>query len=190
MPPALPSHSSESEAAPRPLFLTLPESTNSGKKDSTKGSSSTKVLPKSYEDDLFASDSLFGPTSFSDTPSTRQTPKTVHSQAGGDAGLKKDKSTLPSFFYDNADDLFQKATPNSAAKKVEASSFLEDDDDYEDIFKMSDSSTPTSTSSKELKNSNSFSKQDIFQVSPLKITVMCTRFAFNFCSLNFFIFAG
>lgn len=160
------SHSSLSEAVPRPFVLTLPGSTNAGKKDSSKDSSSTKVLPSSDEDDLFASDSLFGATSVSDTPSTRQTTKTTQPQASSDLGLKKDKdkSTLPSIFDDNTDDLFQKVKPRPT-KKVKASSFLEEDDDVEDIFGMSNSSTPTSTSSKEIKNSSSFSKQDIFQVS-------------------------
>lgn len=165
LPSASPSHSSPSEAAPRPFVLTLPASPNAGKKDSSKDSSSTKVLPSSDEDYLFASDSLFGATSVSDTPSTKQTIKTTQPQASSDVGLKKDKdkSTLPSIFDDNTDDLFQKVKPRST-KKVKASSFLEEEDDNEDIFGVSNSSTPTFTTSKETKNSSSFSKQDIFQV--------------------------
>ncbi|KAM9344686.1 WASH complex subunit 2 [Symphorus nematophorus] len=165
-PTALPTSSPPlSETSPRPSVLTLPVSTNAAKKDSSKDSSSTKVLPSPDEDDLFGSDSLFGATSVTNTPSTRQTTKTTQPQAGNDVGLKKDKdkSTLPSIFDDNADDLFQKVKPRSTTKKPKASSFLEEDDDDEDIFGVSNSSTPSSTSSKEIKNSSSFSKQDIFQ---------------------------
>lgn len=138
----------------------MPASSNAGRKDTSKESSSTKKLPSSDEDDLFASDSLFGATSVSDTPSTTQTNKTAQPQASSDVGLKKDKdkSTLPSIFDDNTDDLFQKVKPRSTTK-VKASSFLEEDDN-EDIFGVS-SSTPSSTTSKETKNSSGFSKQDI-----------------------------
>ncbi|XP_070833544.1 WASH complex subunit 2C isoform X1 [Chaetodon trifascialis] len=158
------SQSSLSETCPRPFALTLPVTTNTGKKDSSKDSSSTKVLPSSDEDDLFGSDSLFGATSVTNTHSTRQTTKTTPPQAASDVGLKKDKdkSALPSIFDDNTDDLFQKVKPRSTSKKAKPSSFLDEDDD-EDIFGISNSSTPTSTSSKEIKNSSSFSKQDIFQ---------------------------
>lgn len=173
-PTALPASSpsqSLSDPSPRPSVLTLPVATNAGKKDSSKGSSSSKVLPSSDEDDLFGSDSLFGATSVTNTPSTRQTTKTTQPQASSNVGLKKDKdkSTLPSIFDDNTDDLFQKVKPRSTTKKAKASSFLEDDDDDEDIFGVSNSSTPTSTSSKEIKSSSSFSKQDIFQVALLCI---------------------
>lgn len=165
LPASSPSQSSLPEPSPRPFALTLPVSTNAEKKDSSKDSSSTKVLPSLDEDDLFGSDSLFGATSVTNTPSTRQTTKTTQPQASSDVGLKKDKdkSTLPSIFDDNTDDLFQKVKPRSTTKKAKTSSFLEEDDD-EDIFGVSNSSTPTSTSSKEIKNSSSFTKQDIFQV--------------------------
>lgn len=166
LPASLPSQSSPSEISPRPSVLTLPVSTNAGKKDSSKDSSSAKLLPSSDEDDLFGSDGLFGATSVTNTPSTRQTTKTTQPQASSGVGLKKDKdkdkSTVPSIFDANTDDLFQKVKPRSTTKKAKASSFLEEDDD-EDIFGVSNSSTPTSTSSKEIKNSSSFSKQDIFQ---------------------------
>nr|XP_046258221.1 WASH complex subunit 2 isoform X3 [Scatophagus argus] len=163
LPPSSPSQSSLSETSPRPFVLTLPVSTNAGKKDSNEDNSSTKVLPSADEDDLFGSDSLFGAASVNNKPSTRQIAKTTQSQAGSDVGLKKDKdkSTLPSIFDDNSDDLFQKVKPKSATKKAKVSPFLEDDDADEDIFGVSNSSTPTSTSSKEIKNSNSFSKPDI-----------------------------
>ncbi|XP_070696786.1 WASH complex subunit 2 [Pempheris klunzingeri] len=159
------SQSSLPETSTRPFALSLPVSTNVGKEDSSKDSSSTKVLQASDEDDLFGSDSLFGATSVTNTPSTRQTTKTTQPQASSDVGLKKDKdkSTLPSIFDDNTDDLFQKVKPRSTTKKAKASAFLEDDDNDEDIFGVSNSSTPTSTSSKEIKNSSSFSKQDILQ---------------------------
>lgn len=167
MPTSLPTQPLLSEISPRPSVLTLPVSTNAGKKDSSKDSLSAKGLPSSDEDDLFGSDSLFEAPSVTNTPSTRQNTKTTQPQASTGTGLKdKDKSTFPSIFDDNTDDLFQKVKPRSTAKKAKASSFLEDDDDDddEDIFGVSNSSTPSSTSSKEIKNSSSFSKQDIFQV--------------------------
>ncbi|KAE8280639.1 WASH complex subunit 2 [Larimichthys crocea] len=136
LPTPTPSQSSLPDTSPRPFALTLPVSTNAGKKDSSKDSSSTKVLPPSDEDDLFGSDSLFGAISVTNTSSTRQTTKTTQPQAGSNVGMKKDKdkSTLPSIFDDNTDDLFQKVKPRSAAKKAKASSFLEEHDDDEDIF--------------------------------------------------------
>lgn len=172
LPASSPSQPSPSEIS-RPSVLTLPVSTDAEKKDSSKDSLTSKVLPSSDEDDLFGSDSLFA-TSIANKPSTRQTTKTAQPQASSGVGLKKDKdkSTLPSIFDDNTDDLFQKVKPKSATKKAKASSFLEeDDDDDEDIFGVSNSSTPSSTSSKEIKNSSSFSKQDIFQVLLFYIVV-------------------
>ncbi|XP_031161258.1 WASH complex subunit 2 isoform X1 [Sander lucioperca] len=164
LPASLP-QSSLSEISPRPSVLTLPVSTNAGKKESSKDSSNTKVLPSSHEDDLFGSDGLFGATSVPKTSSTRQTTKTTQPQASSGVGLKKDKdkSTLPSIFDANTDDLFQKVKPRSTTKKAMASSFLEEDEDDEDIFGVSNSSTPISPSSKEIKNSSSFSKQGIFE---------------------------
>lgn len=166
LPASSPAQPSLSEISPRPSVLTLPVSKSAGKTDSSKDSLSTKVLPSSDEDDLFGSDSLFEATSVTNTPSTTQTAKTAQPQASSGLGLKKDedKSTPTSIFDDNTDDLFQKVKPRSTAKKAKASSFLEDDDDDEDIFGVSNSSTPSSTSSKEIKNSSSYSKQDIFQV--------------------------
>ncbi|XP_039995270.1 WASH complex subunit 2A isoform X2 [Xiphias gladius] len=166
LPASSPAQPSLSEISPRPSVLTLPVSKSAGKTDSSKDSLSTKVLPSSDEDDLFGSDSLFEATSVTNTPSTTQTAKTAQPQASSGLGLKKDedKSTPTSIFDDNTDDLFQKVKPRSTAKKAKASSFLEDDDDDdEDIFGVSNSSTPSSTSSKEIKNSSSYSKQDIFQ---------------------------
>ncbi|XP_078129951.1 WASH complex subunit 2 isoform X6 [Sander vitreus] len=164
LPASLP-QSSLSEISPRPSVLTLPVSTNAGKKESSKDSSNTMVLPSSHEDDLFGSDGLFGATSVPNTSSTRQTTKTTQPQASSGVGLKKDKdkSTLPSIFDANTDDLFQKVKPRSTTKKAMASSFLEEDEDDEDIFGVSNSSTPISPSSKEIKNSSSFSKQGIFE---------------------------
>lgn len=157
------SDSSMSKVYPPPLTLTLPGTKNAGKDlESSKGSNSTNVLQTS-EDDLFASDGLFGSTSAIDAPPTRQTVKTT--QAVADAGQKKDKdsSTFPSIFEDNSVDLFQTSKPRLTNKKAKAASFLEEDED-EDIFRVSNTSTPTSTSSKEFKNSSSYSKLDIFQV--------------------------
>ncbi|XP_029691529.1 WASH complex subunit 2 isoform X3 [Takifugu rubripes] len=158
--PAAPD-SSLSKVTPPPLTLTLPGTKNAGIDESSKGSNSTNVLQTS-EDDLFASDGLFGSTSAIDAPPTRQTVKTT--QAVGDAGQKKDKdsSTFPSIFEDNSVDLFQTSKPRLTNKKAKAASFLEEDED-EDIFRVSNASTPTSTSSKEFKNSSSYSKLDIFQ---------------------------
>ncbi|TWW78896.1 WASH complex subunit 2C [Takifugu flavidus] len=155
------SDSSLSKVTPPPLTVTLPGTKNAGIDESSKGSNSTNVLQTS-EDDLFASDGLFGSTSAVDAPPTRQTVKTT--QAVGDAGQKKDKdsSTFPSIFEDNSVDLFQTSKPRLTNKKAKAASFLEEDED-EDIFRVSNASTPTSTSSKEFKNSSSYSKLDIFQ---------------------------
>lgn len=150
---------------PRPLALPLPVSTDPGKKDSSKNGS--KAPLSSDDDDLFGSDGLFGAAPVAKTPSSRQPAKSTPPQASSNVGAKKDKekSTLPSIFDDNADDLFQKVKPRSTAKKSKASSFLEDDgDDDEDIFGGSNSFAPTPTSSKESKTSSSVSKQDIFQV--------------------------
>ncbi|XP_068424088.1 WASH complex subunit 2 isoform X2 [Clinocottus analis] len=159
LPASSPSQSSFSETSSRPPVL------NTGKKDASKDGSSSKMLPSSDdEDDLFGSDGLFGATSVTNTPSTRQTTKTTQPQASSGAGLKKDKdeSTLPSIFDANTGDLFQKVKPRSTTKK--AAPFLEDDDDDdEDIFGSNNSSSQASTSSKDIKNSSSFSKQDIFQ---------------------------
>lgn len=168
LPASSPSQPLFTEISPRPSVLTLPVSTSREKKGSSKGSSNTKVLPSSDEDDLFGSNSLFGATSATKetTPSSRNIAKTAQDQASSGA-LKKDKekSTVPSIFDDHGDDLFQRVQPKSATKKAKASSFMEEDnDDEEDIFGVSNSSTPTSTASKDTKSSSSLSKQDIFQV--------------------------
>lgn len=156
-----------SQASPRPSELKLPVSSKTEKKESVKDSNSNKLLLSPDEDDLFGSDSLFGGASISNKSSTRQTSKAAPPQASSGTGLKKDKdkSTLPSIFDGNTDDLFQKVKPRPTTKKAKAASFLgeDDDDDDDDIFGLSNSSTPSSTSSKEIKNSSSFSKQDLFQ---------------------------
>ncbi|KAI4812596.1 hypothetical protein KUCAC02_023969 [Chaenocephalus aceratus] len=159
LPASSPSPSSVSEVSTRPSVLTLPVSTNARIKDSSKDSSSTKVLPFSDDEDLFGSDSLFAASSVTTTPPTRQTTKTTQPEASSSA-VKKD--SLPSLFDANTDEIFQKVKPRSTTKKATASSFLEEEDEDEDIFGVSNRSTPTSTSSKEIKN-GSFSKQDIFQ---------------------------
>ncbi|TNN75259.1 WASH complex subunit FAM21 [Liparis tanakae] len=159
LPASSPSQSSLSEASPRPPVL------NTGKKDTSKDSSSAKALPSSDNDDLFGSDGLFGASSVTNTPSARQTAKPTQPQASSGAAVKKDtdKSTLPSIFNANPSDLFQKVKPRSTTKKAKATHFMEEDEDDEDIFGVSNSSTQASTNSKEIKNSSSFSKQDIFQ---------------------------
>lgn len=163
-----PSQPPLTEVSPRPSVLTLPVSTNPVKKDSSKGSSKPQVLPSPDEDDLFGSDSLFGSTSVSKHTASPSTPtnKTAQDKASGSATSKKEKErgTAPSLFDDHDGDLFQKVKPKSANKKAKASSFMEEDDDEEDIFGISNSSTPTSTASKDAKTSSSLSKQDIFQV--------------------------
>ncbi|XP_061601201.1 WASH complex subunit 2 isoform X3 [Cololabis saira] len=160
-----PSQPAPSPIPPRPSELTLPVSTNTGNKDISKDIGTSKVLPPSDEDDLFGSDSLFGANSVTNKPSIRETTKTTLPQASSQVAVKKDKdkSTFPSIFDDNIDDLFHNVKPRTTTKAPKASSFLEDDDNDDDIFGLSNSSTPSSTSSREIKSSMSFSKQDIFQ---------------------------
>ncbi|KAM8858368.1 WASH complex subunit 2A isoform 3-T3 [Spinachia spinachia] len=152
-----PLQSSLSEVSSTPPVPKLPVATNSGKKDR----SINKVLLSPDEEDIFASDSLFGATSVTNTPSA----KTTQAQASSEVGAKTDgdESSLPSIFDANTSDLFQKVKPRSATKKATAASFLEEEDDDEDIFGVSSSSAHTSTSSKGIQSSSSFSKQDIFQ---------------------------
>ncbi|XP_067375929.1 WASH complex subunit 2 isoform X2 [Channa argus] len=154
-----------SKISSRPSVLTLPVSTHAGKNDPSFDSLNAKVVPSPDEDDLFSPDSLFGAASITNTQSTKQNTKTTQHQASSGVGVKndKEKSSLPSIFDDNTDDLFQKVKPKSTTtKKAKASPFLEENDD-EDIFGVSNSSIPSSTSSKKIKNSSSFSKEDIFQ---------------------------
>ncbi|KAM4730529.1 WASH complex subunit 2C isoform 2-T2 [Anableps anableps] len=162
-PVPLPSQPSSSQSSSSPSELSLAVSTNTGMKDSSKDSSSTKKQPLLEEDDLFGSDSLFAPKTVFNKPSPRETPKTNELQANSGAGLKKDKdpSTFPSIFDAHSDDLFQNVKPRSATKKAKVSSFMEDDDD--DIFGRNNSATTTSKTNKEIKNDSSLSTQDIFQ---------------------------
>lgn len=155
------------EAAPRPHVLTLPES----KKEPSKNAGRSKLLQASDDYDIFASDGLFGVTSASSasassssssTSSTRRAAKTLPPQATSDSSSSKDKSSVPSIFDDDMDNLFQRAKPTSK-KEAKHAAFLDEDDEDEDIFRFSSSSTPTSTSSKE--TGSNVSKQDIFQVS-------------------------
>ncbi|XP_068183938.1 WASH complex subunit 2 isoform X2 [Antennarius striatus] len=157
-PTSPPPQPSFSEVIPRPSVLTLPESTNPGKKDSSKDSSNAD------EDDLFSSGSLFGDITVKNTPSPRQTTNVKQPQAGRDVGAVKEKNSSSSIFDDHSD-LFQKVKPRASTKKSKNSPFLEEDDDDDDVdlFGVSNSSTPNSTNSKEFKNSSSFSNQDIFQ---------------------------
>lgn len=154
------------EAATRPHALTLPET----KKDPVKNAGGSKLLPPSDDYDIFASDGLFGvasassasaSSSSSSASSTRRAAKVLPPQASSDSSSRKDKSSVPSIFDDDMDDLFRRAKPTSK-KEAKHTSFLDEDDEDEDIFRFSSSSTPTSTSSKE--TGSNFSKQDIFQV--------------------------
>ncbi|XP_034040237.1 WASH complex subunit 2 isoform X2 [Thalassophryne amazonica] len=155
------SHSQPSftEIPPRPSVLTLPGYTNPEKKDASKENTTTQVLLSPDADNLFGSDSITGATSAqkTHTASTRGTTKTTQSSKGS-TPKNKDKTPL-SIFDDSNDDLFKKVKPRPSTKKADAPSFLEDDDD--DIFGMSNSSTPTLSISEDINSSNGLSKQDI-----------------------------
>lgn len=156
----VPSQPSSSQSSSRPTELSLPVSTKAGMKDSVKDSSSVHKQLLLEEDDLFGSDSLFGPQTVSNKPSARETPKTNDPQASSGAGLKKDKdpSSPPSIFDAHTGDLFQNVKPQS--NKVKVSPFMEDDDD-DDLFGLNSAAT-TSKTDKEIKN-DSFATHDIFQ---------------------------
>ncbi|XP_076020245.1 WASH complex subunit 2A isoform X2 [Genypterus blacodes] len=167
--PAVPALSTSSPSQPpfseipRPSVLSLPGSTNPGKKDGSK-EGSKPLLQSLEEDDLFGSDSPFGGLATKHkAPSNSLSTKTAQEQASSSATSKKDKSTLPSIFDDHGDDLFKKVKPRSTTKKTKSSPFLESINDDEDIFGVSNSSTPTPTGSNDMKNSGSLSKQDIFK---------------------------
>uniref|UniRef100_A0A8C8FXA8 FAM21/CAPZIP domain-containing protein n=1 Tax=Oncorhynchus tshawytscha TaxID=74940 RepID=A0A8C8FXA8_ONCTS len=171
---SLPSKPLLTDFSVRPSVLTLPVSNTPLKKDSSKGSK-VKVLPSLDEDDLFRSDSLFGsapapgpnptiPSPILTTPSPNPTTKTTEGKVTSKIESEKEKVTTPqSLFDDPMGDLFKKVKPRSA-KKAKASSFLEDEEDEEDIFGLGKSSTPTTAGDKVSKaGSNSTPKQDIFQ---------------------------
>lgn len=148
-----------SEASSRPSALTLPVSTD--KTDSSKESHRPKVAVRiPDEEDIFGSDHLFS-ESITTTKPPPANLKKEPLKASNDAKTTKEKPTAPSIFDDGADDLFQKVK-SQKSKKLKPAAFLDDDDD-DDLFGISNSSTPSSTSSKDLKSSNSFPKQDIFQ---------------------------
>ncbi|XP_057704113.1 WASH complex subunit 2A isoform X2 [Corythoichthys intestinalis] len=115
-----------------PSLPTLPV-TNNTIKVSNKARAST-----SFEDDIFASESIFGSVAKAERPSVAVT--------------KKDMNNLPSIFDHDSDDLFRTVKPKTA----KALPFLEDDD----IF--AEKSSSASISSKDVKNS-SFPKTDIFE---------------------------
>ncbi|XP_043992332.1 WASH complex subunit 2 isoform X1 [Gambusia affinis] len=161
-PQPLPSQPSSSQSSSRPNELSLPVSTKAGTKESSKDSSSTKKQLPLEEDDLFGSDSLFGPKTVFNKPSPRETPKSIEPQASSGAGLKKDiDPSQHSIFDTHTDDLFQNVKPRSVTKKAKFSPFMEDDDD--DLFGLNSNATATSKTKKEIKNGSSFSTQGIFQ---------------------------
>uniref|UniRef100_A0A3Q2CZR2 FAM21/CAPZIP domain-containing protein n=1 Tax=Cyprinodon variegatus TaxID=28743 RepID=A0A3Q2CZR2_CYPVA len=156
----------------RPSELSLPVSANSGSKDFSKDSISTKKQLLLEDDDLFGSDSLFGPKAVLNNPPPKDTTKASDQKAASEAALKKEKdpSSLPSIFDDNTDDLFKKVKPQSVTKKVKTSPFMDDDDDDDDdIFGLNSSSTTTPKTNKKIKNGSSTSTPDIFQVDEATI---------------------
>ncbi|KAL0964594.1 hypothetical protein UPYG_G00326180 [Umbra pygmaea] len=131
----------------RPSVLTLPVSNTPLTTDPSQVS---KGLPFLGEDDLFGSNSLFASVPAQDpkrsTPSPK--PKTKTSESGvtsTESEMEKDV-TASYLFDDPMGDLFQKVKPRSA-KRVKASSFLEDDEQEEeqDIFGLGKSSSHTHT---------------------------------------------
>ncbi|XP_038148890.1 WASH complex subunit 2 isoform X2 [Cyprinodon tularosa] len=159
------SQPSSSQTSSRPSELSLPVSANSGSKDFSKDSISTKKQLLLEDDDLFDSDGLFGPKTVLNNPPPKDTTKASDQKAASEAALKKEKdpSSLPSIFDDNTDDLFKKVKPQSVTKKVKTSPFMDDDDDDDDIFGLNSSSTTTPKSNKKIKNGSSTSTPDIFQ---------------------------
>uniref|UniRef100_A0A3B5LWJ1 FAM21/CAPZIP domain-containing protein n=1 Tax=Xiphophorus couchianus TaxID=32473 RepID=A0A3B5LWJ1_9TELE len=145
-----------------PINPTSPFSSEAPTSPKPLPSHTKKQLPLE-EDDLFGSDSLFGPKTVFNKPSPRETPKSIEPQASSEAGLNKDidPSQHSSIFDMHTDDLFQNVKPRSVTKKP----FMEDDDD--DLFGLNSSATATSKTNKEIKNGNSFSTQDIFQVATI-----------------------
>uniref|UniRef100_A0A3Q2XF65 WASH complex subunit FAM21-like n=1 Tax=Hippocampus comes TaxID=109280 RepID=A0A3Q2XF65_HIPCM len=150
----LPSRPHPAQIPTKPSLPTLPVANHAKKLDSSKDGNQGKVLPPLEEDDIFASDGFF--TSAAKPP----TKKAEHPVA---AVPKTDVSNLPSIFDDNSDDLFQTVKPKMAAKTSKSSPFMEDDDDDDDFFGVKSSSTATSTSGQDVKSSDSFPKQDIFE---------------------------
>ncbi|XP_046884599.1 WASH complex subunit 2 isoform X4 [Hypomesus transpacificus] len=168
---ALPFQPPLTDVSTRPSVLTLPVSTNPQKIESAKSISKPKVLPSPDENDLFGSDGLFGsiPAPKLTTPSTISETTTTEDLAGSSVAVRKgkEKDTAPSIFDDHSDNLFQKVKPRSA-QKATVSSFLEKDDDEEDIFGFGKGSTPTAA----LNSSANLTNKDIFQdqVKPLPQT--------------------
>ncbi|XP_051935811.1 WASH complex subunit 2 isoform X3 [Hippocampus zosterae] len=150
----LPSRPHPAQISTKPSLPTLPVVNHAKKLDPSKDGNQGKVLPPLEEDDIFASDSFF--TSATKPP----TKKTEHQVA---AVQKTDISNLPSIFDDNSDDLFQTVKAKTAAKTSKSSPFMEDDDDDDDFFGVKSSSTATSTSGQDVKTSDGFPKQDIFE---------------------------
>ncbi|XP_031679636.1 WASH complex subunit 2C isoform X5 [Oncorhynchus kisutch] len=147
LPASLPSQPPLTDVSVRPSVLTLEGCWTLGKRDFSMGSK-VKVLPSPDEADLFGS-----------VPALAPVPKLATKTTEGELTPKEEKeATPPSLFDDPMGDLFQKVKPRSA-KKAEASSFLEEEDE-EGIFVLGNSSTPTT---KITAGSNPNPKQDLFQ---------------------------
>ena len=161
-------------------------STNPQKIESVKSISKPKVLPSPDENDLFGSDGLFGsiPAPKLTTPSTISETTTTEDLAGSSVAVKKgkEKDTAPSIFDDHSDNLFQKVKPRSA-QKATVSSFLEKDDDEEDIFGFGKGSTPTAA----LNSSANLTNKDIFQVCSLVLFNIVCVCVFHTSCLNMFL---
>lgn len=155
----LPSRPHPAQIPTKPSLPTLPVANHAKKLDSSKDGNQGKVLPPLEEDDIFASDSFF-------TPAAKPTIKKADHPAA--AVPKSDVSNLPSIFDDNSDDLFQTVKSKTGAKTAKPSPFMEDaDDDDDDFFGVKSSSTATSSSGQDVKSSDSFPKQDIFEVTSI-----------------------
>ncbi|XP_077586098.1 WASH complex subunit 2 [Stigmatopora nigra] len=121
-----------------PFLPELPVTSTNTSKVHNKARASSPPFENNNDDDIFASESLFG----SVAKTERQTPSVA----------KKDVNNLPSIFDNNSDDLFRTVKPKTA----KAPPFLEDDD----IFAAKSGST--SMSSKDVKTST-LPKTDIFE---------------------------
>lgn len=117
-------------------------------------------MPLPDETDIFASDDLFGESVTTTKPQPANSKKETVA-ASNDVKAKQEKTNAPSIFDDSTDDLFKKVTKQKT-KKAKPAAFLDDDDD-EDLFGTGNNAALSTSSSKDVKTSSSFTKQDIFQ---------------------------